>query len=87
MFNQSKASWVTSLTPCNGSYPVVPSERVSCLASDSIVKETITTVLLLQDENKGHFVDGVVFEHAGVTIIDDLLSLVDSNDFKGVEQV
>ena len=52
-----------------------------------MVEEAAAAVLLLEDEDEGDLVDGVVFEHAGVTIIDDLLSLVDTDDFKGVEQV
>ena len=44
-------------------------------------------MLLLQDEHERHFVDRVVLQHACIPTLDDVVSLVHSNDFEGMGEV
>ena len=55
--------------------------------SDALVEETVLAVFLFENEDEGDLVDGVVFEHVGVPLADDLVGLIDAHDFERVVQV
>ena len=52
-----------------------------------MVEEAIPAMLLLEDEYEGDLVNGIVFEHILVTLCDDILSIINTDDFKSVVQV
>ena len=55
--------------------------------SDALVKESIPAVFLLKDEDEGDLVDRLVLQHVRVALLDNLLCLVDTNDFEGMVDV
>ena len=52
-----------------------------------MVEEAIPAMLLLEDEYEGDLVNGIVFEHILVTLCDDILCIINTDDFKSVVQV
>ena len=52
-----------------------------------MVEEAIPAMLLLEDEDEGDLVNGVVLQHIRVTRCNNLLCIVDSNSFQGVVKV